>query len=345
MTLFIDPMPAVNAGPDDAFCVLNPINVIGASATNYTSLQWTAGDGSFNNNTLMAPTYMPGNIDFNNGTVTLTLTAQGSLTCSGQFVSDSRVFSVSPYPVVNAGADDYICSNITQFQLVGTGNNYNLGNIQWTVSGGDGTLSNPNILNPVYNAGPIDLSTPDRNITFTLTLQGIGNCNGVFVNDQILLKIDPTPVSNAGPDDEICGQRPYQLNPTAQFQSTITWTSSGSGTFSNPNILNPTYTPSPADVGTIVVLTLDLSGCKSLTGDDFMWLTVHPDPTATMSGSTGICEGTSATISIAFTGTPPWSVTYTDGITPVTVNNILTSPYTFTVSPAISTTWSVTAGE
>ena len=343
MTLFIDPMPTAYAGIDDAFCVLNPINDTGASATNYTSLQWSGGDGVFNNNTLVSPTYMPGNVDFNNGTVTLTLRAQGSLACSGQFATDSRVFSVSPYPIVSAGPDDYICSNVTQYTLAGTGNNYNLGNIQWTVSGGDGTLSNPNILNPVYFAGPIDLSTPDRNIIFTLTMQGIGNCSGVLVNDQVILKIDPTPISNAGPDDEVCGQRPYQLNPTAQFQNTINWITSGTGTFSDPNILNPMYLPSAADVGTTVVLTLGLSGCQSLTNGDFMWLTVHPDPTAIMSGTTNMCEGNTTPISIAFTGTPPWNVTYTNGITPITVNNINTSPYTFSVSPAISTTWMVTS--
>ncbi|MBV5345332.1 MAG: hypothetical protein JZU63_07295, partial [Rhodoferax sp.] len=118
--------------------------------------------------------------------------------------------------------------------LAGTGNNFNVGNIQWTVSGGDGFLSNPNILNPVYHAGTIDLNTPDRNILFTLTLQGIGNCSGLVVSDQIVLKIDPTPVSNAGPDDAICGQRPFQLNPVAQFENTILWTTSGSGIFSNP---------------------------------------------------------------------------------------------------------------
>ncbi len=343
MTLFIDPMPTVYAGIDDAFCVLNAINVSGATATNYTGLLWTGGTGVFNNPNILSPTYMPGNVDFNNGTVTLTLRAQGRLSCSSQFVFDSRVFSVSPYPVVNAGPDDYICSNTTQYPLAGMGNNYAAANIQWTFSGGDGFLSNPNILNPVYFAGPIDLSTPNRNITFTLTLQGIGNCSGIFVNDQIVLKIDPTPISNAGPDGEICGQLPFQLNPTALYQNTLFWSTSGSGIFSNPNILNPTYTPGLTDVGNIVVLTLNLSGCQSITGNDFLWLTVHPDPGADISGTTGICEGQSTPVSIAFTGTPPWSVTYTNGITPVTVNNIMASPYIFNVSPLNSTNWWVTA--
>ncbi|MBK7031338.1 MAG: PKD domain-containing protein [Bacteroidales bacterium] len=341
--LTIDPMPVSNAGPDDAFCVLNPVNVTGAFAANFSSYQWSGGDGIFNNNTLLSPTYMPGTVDFNNGSVTLTLAVQGRLTCSGQTVSDSRVFAVSPYPVVNAGPDDYICSNVTQFQLNGVGNNYNAANIQWSISGGDGFLSNPNIFNPVYFAGPIDLSTTDRNITFTLTLEGVGVCSGTFVNDQIILKIDPTPISNAGPDDEICGQRPYQLNANAQFQNTISWITTGDGTFSNPNTLNPTYTPGPNDVGNVVVLSLDLAGCQSLTGDDFMWLTVHPDPSATISGTISICEAEITPITIDFTGTPPWSVTYTNGTTPVIVNNIMSSPYTFNVSPPVTTSYWISA--
>ncbi|NVO21480.1 MAG: PKD domain-containing protein, partial [Bacteroidetes bacterium] len=343
LTLSIDPMPSVNAGIDDAFCVLNPIPVTGASASNYSSLQWTGGDGIFSNSTIINPTYMPGNTDFSNGTVTLTLAAHGLLTCASQIVTDPRVFTVSPYPTVFAGPDDFICSNITQYQLNGTGSHFNGGNIQWTVSGGDGVLSNPNILNPIYIAGPIDLSTIDRNITFTLVLEGVGTCTGVLVNDAMVLKIDPTPIANAGPDGEICGQRAYQLNPVAQFQNTITWTTSGDGTFSNPNILKPTYTPGPNDVGTLVMLTMDLSGCRNLTGTNSMLLKVYPDPSATIGGTTSICEAVVTPITIDLTGTPPWSVTYTNGLTPVTVNNILTTPYIFSVSPPVTSSYWISA--
>jgi T5SS/PEP-CTERM-associated repeat protein len=66
-----------------------------------------------------------------------------------------------------------------------------------------------------------------------------------------------------------------------------------------------------------------------------------PPPTMAMvSGSATICAGESVNILAALTGTGPWTVVWSDGITQ---NNVTDNPATNTVSPTSTTTYTVTA--
>ncbi|MDF2457070.1 MAG: hypothetical protein K0R51_3063, partial [Cytophagaceae bacterium] len=65
--------------------------------------------------------------------------------------------------------------------------------------------------------------------------------------------------------------------------------------------------------------------------------------TSVLSGNATICYGASTNLSIALTGTAPWSLTYSDGLTPVSVTGIASSPYVVSVTPLATSTYTVTA--
>jgi uncharacterized repeat protein (TIGR03803 family) len=69
-------------------------------------------------------------------------------------------------------------------------------------------------------------------------------------------------------------------------------------------------------------------------------LTTCDSPTAAVSGSASICPGSSTTIQVALTGSAPWSVTWSDGVTQTGVSS---SPAARSVSPSSTTTYTVTA--
>ena len=64
-------------------------------------------------------------------------------------------------------------------------------------------------------------------------------------------------------------------------------------------------------------------------------------PTATLSGTSYICFGESATLEIRLTGIGPWKVIYTDGIYQYELAEIASSTYYFSVSPGTTRTYTL----
>ncbi|KAF2340152.1 hypothetical protein, partial [Flavobacterium ginsenosidimutans] len=76
-----------------------------------------------------------------------------------------------------------------------------------------------------------------------------------------------------------------------------------------------TFNVSPTSNTTYTVTALKGANCTAIAADmtGSAVITVNPRPTAVVSGSVAICSGSSATVSVALTGTGPWDLTYSDG--------------------------------
>ncbi|HQR44670.1 MAG TPA: hypothetical protein PLB02_04455 [Thermoanaerobaculia bacterium] len=107
---------------------------------------------------------------------------------------------------------------------------------------------------------------------------------------------------------------------------------------SSASVRNPTFTP---DVADLFIFRLTASDATK-TSITLAYLSATPvaGATATVSGGGTTCAGGSTQVRVTLTGTPPWNLTWSDG---VTQNGVMSSPVVRTVSPALTTTYSLTA--
>jgi hypothetical protein len=227
MVLTINRQAAVNAGADAAICEGATYSLNGATAAFASNLLWTtSGTGTFNNAGSLNPVYTPSSGDIAAGSVVLTLSAQSGAPCGN--VSDAMVLTISAQATANAGNDATICegSAYTLSSAVAS----NPASILWT-SSGSGSFNNAMIENPTYSPSNADIL--NGSVILTMTVTSAAPCGGS--SDQMVLTISRQAEVNAGSDAAICQGSTHQLSgATANFAGSISWTSSGTGTFSNP---------------------------------------------------------------------------------------------------------------
>ncbi|WP_367327803.1 hypothetical protein [Lentimicrobium sp.] len=298
MILTLLSLPVVNAGPDFSSCGTSGATLGGSMASNYGSLLWTtSGSGTFSNPAALHPVYNPDANDVATGSVTLTLTAYGNAGCAGESASDQMTLFLNPLPVANAGNAASTCEGESYTVTDATASNF--GTLTWS-SNGTGTFTNNGTLNPTYTPSLADAISGSVNLTLTATPLApcLGNATSVKT-----LSITRLALANAGPDGNSCGNTPFTLSSaSATNYSSLLWTSSGSGSFVNPGILNATYIPGAGDlVSGSVTLTLTLTGnspCATPVSDD-MVLSIGGEPTAYAGLDGQTCETTPFTVTTA----------------------------------------------
>lgn len=316
LNIQITPAPTASAGANQTVCANNATVSLNGSVTVATSGTWSAsGTGTFvPNNSALTASYVPSSADITSGSFTITLTTTGNGNCFA--VSNSKVITISPAPVVIPGANpQVVCKNNPNFQLNGSSTT---GSGTW-LSSGTGTFSpNNNILNPTYIPSTAD--TTNGTITLTLTSTNNGGCN--LVSQTMALVYVSTLAVNPGTNQTVCSNNAsVPLNGVSTTSAGV-WTSSGTGSFSpSASLLTTNYVPSAADISAgVVTLTLTSAnngGCNPVM--NAMTITITPGPTANAGSSQTVCAN-NATValsgSVTIAGGGIWSSSGTGSFTP-----------------------------
>lgn len=249
LTLGIQHPPTSDAGANQNIGEEDTCQLAGI-ATNSTVFLWeTAGDGTFDDDSILAAEYTPGAADKVAGTVVLTLTVEATSPCAVDD-TDTMTITIQNMPNVNAGSDVSTCGAVAKL-LNATVSNHS--SVLWTTPT-DGTFDDPTLVDATYTPTATDVNA--GSVILTLTAQPIPPCD-IPGSDTMTLTCQAAPTCNAGADATICSSATAQLDATVTNNGTVTWSSAGDGGFNNVNTVDAIYTPGAADIAAgTVVLTL-----------------------------------------------------------------------------------------
>lgn len=237
------------------------------------SYTWSPATG-LSSSTIANPIATP------SATTTYTVTGTASTGCTN---TSTITITVNSLPPIDAGTPLAICTGQTA-NLSATGAGA-AGSYLWTPAG---SLSNPNIPNPISSA--------TSSTTYTVTGT---DANGCSASDTVSVIVHSVPVASAGSNASICLGSTTTLNGSGG--GTYSW-SPGTG-LSSTTIANPVASPTTTTTYTV---TVSNAGC---TNTSQVTITVNPVPTANATGSTAICSGASTSISATGGSFYSWSPT------------------------------------
>jgi gliding motility-associated-like protein len=269
---------------------------VSLNATGGTSYVWNGG--SLSNASGQSQSDTPGT------STSYVVTVTDANGCS---LNDTILVNVNALPIVDAGMNVSICPTSTT-QLNATGAT----SYVWTPAL---TLSDDSIANPV--------ASPTATTTYIVSGTDANGCSSV---DSVTVTIGNNLSVFAGPDLTICSGDTVQLSTSGG----VTYSWSPSATLDAPN--SATTNAFPSSTTTYIVHVTDAANCQ---GQDTVTVNVTGPVALSVSGSTTICIGQSASISATpSNGNAPYTFTW---------SNSLTGGSPQTVSPVVTTTYSVSA--
>jgi len=325
----VNPLPNVNAGPDQTVCEGTQVMLNGAGAVIYV---W---DNGVTDGVAFIPPV---------GTTTYTLTGTDANSCEN---TDQVDVTVNPLPNVNAGSDQTVCEG-TQVTLNGAGAAIYtwdngvadgvafippVGTTTYTLTGTDanGCVNTDQVdvmVNPLPNvdAGADQIVCEGTQVTlngagatiyawdngvlngvaFTPNVGGITytvtgtDANGCVNTDQVDVTVNALPNVDAGPDQAVCDGTLVTL--TAMGANTYLWDHGVvNGIAFTPVLGTTTYT----------VTGTDINGCENI---DQVNVTVNPLPVVNAGVDQQACDGTEIILNGAGSPNLVWSNGVTNGV-------------------------------
>ncbi len=322
-----------NFSPEQAFTALNACSVNGTwnlvVSDNFAGdagmiLDWSITFNSFSpgatfawspltnmtNSTTLSPTVTP--------TVTTTYTLTGTSGTGGCTSTDNVIITVNPLPTATIAGTTTVCQNAAAPTITFTGANgtapytftYNInGGANQTIGSGAGTTATITV--PTATTG-----------TFTYNLVSVTSAMGCSQNQtgSAIVTVNPLPTATISGTTSVCQNAAAPTitftgaNGTAPYTFTYNINGGANQTVSSGAGTTATVTAPTATSGTFtynLVSVTSAMGCsQNQTGSTI--ITVNPLPTATITGTTTVCQNAAAP-TITFTGangTAPYTFTY-----------------------------------
>lgn len=284
-TITVKEKPKVGIFAPSNFCLGTPITPADTSRAcggTISAYSWTFQGGI----PATSSSANPGSVSFSTPgphNITLALTNECGST------NAAMVVVVDTAPVPQPGPNKLLCSG----DSVQIGSAPLAGLIYlWSPATG---LSASNIANPevlLTNVGTTPITQ-----TYYLTVTNAGGCTG---NDSVKVTVYPKATVNAGPSVTLCAGTSTALAGSFGGAATsITWTSSNGGTFSNNTSPTSNYTPSITNGTAILTITTDDPTGPCPAASDSMVVTVLSPPVANAGADDSICSGSSVQIGSA----------------------------------------------
>jgi hypothetical protein len=350
-TLTITPAPAITVQPHDSTVCSGQVATFSVTATNATSYQWQANDGT-GWGTLS-------NAGATSGTNTATLSFTGNLAYSGwqlrcvvsgcsPSVTSNTVTLTVPAPAITAQPPNRaICSGQnTTFTITAT----DATGYQWQENSGSGwsNLSNGGI----YTGA----TTATLTLTgATITVDGYqyrcraSGCSPTATSNAGTLTINPAPAITANPQDStICSGQNASFSITVTNATSYQWQEndgSGWSNLSNGGIYSGVNTATLTLTGATTAVTgykyrCRAIGCSPVAVSSAGTLTV-PIPTITAQPpNRTICDGANTTFTVTAinTNSYQWQVNSGSGWSNVSNGGIYTGATTATLTLSVTTT-------